>query len=67
MTDEQAIESCRRAKSVCALAIADARKTILHYCNDDPVLTDLLNSLQIFINSHLDQEARSVFIENRKQ
>ena len=48
------------------MAIADARRTILHYCNGDGKLISLLEGLEIAVNDHLDAVARDVFIKNRK-
>ena len=67
MTNEQAVELCKRAKSVCLLAIKDCRSALMHWCENDAVLAESLDKVERDTCDFLDDRARLTFKQNANQ
>ena len=67
MTNEQAVELCRRARSVCLMAIRDCRSALSHWCDGDPFMARSLDQLERDVCSYLDDRAKLTYKQNANQ
>jgi hypothetical protein len=63
MTNEQAVEWARRAKSTCNTSIDGDAATLLHWTDNDPAVAQAIADLRIAVGSSIDHKARQAYMQ----
>lgn len=65
MTNEQAVEWAKRAKSMCEKSIDGDAATLLHWTEHSGMVQLAIANLRIVVKEQIDQRARRAFNDNR--